>query len=310
MSDNPMSQGDQQNARLRLAVQKSGRLSQNSYDLLKRSGLDFNHGKRILLSSCKSFPLDVMMVRDDDIPEFVKSNTSQLAIIGENVLYEKIGFPSESKSYQVLHKLGFGHCRLSIAVPKGSESISVLDEAPEKALAGKRIATTYPKLLQKYLAELQIDAHIVSIEGAVEIAPALDVADAICDLVSTGSTLRANGLVEYKTILESQSVLVQSTAISEEQKSIVTRLLARIEGSQKADRSKYVMLNAPADRVEEIAKLIPGLDKPTVLPLHNDPEWLAIHAVTSEDVFWNTLENLKAAGARSILVLPIEKIID
>lgn len=293
--------------RLKLAVQKSGRLTDPSLDLLVRCGLKLSRGKDQLVGFGENMPLDVLFVRDDDIPDLVQEDVCDLGLVGRNVLEEKrlaLEARGVRVSFETLRLLDFGRCRLSIAVPK--------DTAWDGAgsLAGKRIATTYPHLLARFLAERNIAADIVTLSGAVEIAPRLGRADAICDLVSTGSTLEANHLVEVETVLESHAVLIRTpVALPPLKNDWVERLLMRIDGVQQVKESKYIMLHAPRAALEEIRRLLPGSESPTIIPLEGHPDKVAIHAVCRENVFWETLESLKRAGASALLVLPVEKML-
>jgi len=292
--------------RIRIAVQKSGRLSEKSMDLLAKSGLSFESSKDKLFSRCQNFPLDLMLLRDDDIPEYVNDGVCDLGIVGFNTLEEKLLGRHEKPTdgVKILRKLGFGHCRLALAIPNEAKYEGV------SYFKGLRIATSYPRALRRYLAQQDISAEIVEISGSVEVAPALKIADAICDLVSTGSTLKSNGLRAVQNVLESESVLVSTKAIKSTDKTAsIERLLQRIEGVQRASQTKYIMMNAPRNAVEKIQSLLPGMEEPSIIPLGNDGEKVAIHAVAHESIFWETMENLKQAGASSILVLPIEKII-
>ncbi len=291
---------------LRLAIQKSGRLSEKCRELLAQAGMNFDFRTDRLISRARGQALELMLVRDDDIPGFVKNQVSQLGIVGLNVLEEKLG-PSHNgdNPVEIIRRLGFGRCRLSLALPKAVpfEGLSSLN--------GKRIATSYPRSLQNFLTTNDIQATVVEITGSVEVAPSIGIADAICDLVSTGATLESNGLREATVLLESEAVLVRPRqTLSDAQEIMIERLLARIDGLQKAKSSKYIMMNAPKDAVYRISQLIPGMERPTILPLMSDESKVAIHAVASEDVFWETIEKLKEAGASSILVMPIEKIIE
>ncbi len=293
--------------RIRIALQKSGRLSEKSLDLLRRCGLDFEWSKDRLFSECKNFPLDVLLVRDDDIPEYVVDGVCELGIVGKNMLAEKILGRSQTVSDQakILKELDFGFCRLTLATPK-EEPYSSL-----QGFQGKRIATSYPASLRQFLQKEKIDAEIIELSGSVEIAPTLKIADAICDLVSTGATLRTNGLKEVVTVLESQSVLVQTRKpLSDLQQETIDRLKQRVDGVLKAEHIKYIMMNAPKSALDAIKKILPGMEAPTVIPLTSDGEKIAIHAVARENIFWDTMEKLKKAGASSILVVPIEKIIE
>ncbi len=283
--------------RLRLALQKSGRLNEKSIQLLERCGLNFEWAKDKLFCKCLNFPLDVMLVRDDDSPEYVEDGVCDLGIVGLNVLEEKI----RDGSVTTLKRLGFGRCRLSIAFP------NELPFSDWPSLSGLRIATSYPETLGRFLRDKSIEAEVVKISGSVEVAPALKIADAICDLVSTGATLRSNGLREVATILESESVLIQTK--KREENSETARLVQRIDGVLKAAQTKYIMMNAPRAALPKIQALLPGLENPSILTLGGDGDRIAIHAVSHENIFWETMEKLKGAGASSILVLPIEKIV-
>ena len=293
--------------RLKLAVQKSGRLTDHSVDLLVRCGLKISRGKDQLVGYGENMPLDLLFVRDDDIPDLVQEDVSDLGLVGLNVIEEKrleLASRGTAARFQVLRSLDFGRCRLSIAVPDGSSF-----DGPQW-LRGKRIATTYPYLLAKYLADRGIEAEIVTLSGAVEIAPRLGRADAICDLVSTGSTLIANRLHEVETVLESHAVLIRTpVALPPVKDEWVERLLMRIDGVQQVKESKYIMLHAPRAALPEIRKLLPGSESPTIIPLEGHPDKIAIHAVCRENVFWETLESLKKAGASALLVLPVEKML-
>jgi ATP phosphoribosyltransferase len=311
--------------RLRIAIQKSGRLAEKSIHLFQKCGLDFEFDRDRLFHHCNHFPIDLMMVRDDDIPEYIKDGICDLGVVGENLLNEmdvlnpvphqngqqKNGQQNgnaqhNSTGVQVLVQLGFGKCRLSLAVPEAFDFKSVQD------LQGLRIATSYPRSLSKILKQYGVQAKIVQLGGSVEIAPQVGIADAVCDLVSTGATLRSNGLKEVKSLWDSQAVLIQTGAIAQDSaKSYdVLRLLQRLKGVLKADQSKYIMMNAPRESIASICRMIPGLEEPSILPVGTDGKRVALHAVAREAVFWETMENLKAAGASSILVLPIEKVID
>ena len=291
--------------RLKLAVQKSGRLTDPSVDLLVRCGLKLSRGKDQLVGYGENMPLDLLFVRDDDIPDLVQEDVSDLGLVGLNVIEEKrleLASRGTAARFEVLRSLDFGRCRLSIAVPDGT------DFTGSAWLRGKRIATTYPYLLARYLAERKLEAEIVTLSGAVEIAPRLGRADAICDLVSTGSTLIANRLHEVETVLESHAVLIRTpVALPAIKDEWVERLLMRIDGVQQVKESKYIMLHAPRAALAEIRKLLPGSESPTIIPLEGHPDKVAIHAVCRENVFWETLESLKKAGASALLVLPVEK---
>ena len=281
--------------KLKIAIQKSGRLHEDSLRLLKECGIDISNGGNKLKSSAANFPLEVYFLRDDDIPQYVEDAVADAGIVGENVVYEK------KKEVDVLEQLGFGKCRLSIAVQK-NELFS------RESLNGKRIATSYPVILQEYLDNNKINAEIHEISGSVEIAPGIGLADAICDLVSSGSTLLMNGLKEAETILESQSVLIRNKDLDSEKLRLLEKLLFRIRSVKKAKNNKYILLNAPNDKLNEIINLLPGMKSPTVLPLASSG-WSSVHSVIDENDFWDIIEQLKAAGAQGILVVPIEKMI-
>ena len=297
----------ERNQRLRIAVQKSGRLTDLSLDLLARCGLKLSRGKDQLMCYGENMPLDVLFVRDDDIPDLVQEDVCDLGIVGANVIEEKrlaMAARGTPPTFQQLQRLDYGRCRLALAVP---------DEYPYSgpaSIAGRRIATTYPHVLGRYLRENGIEAEIVTLSGAVEIAPRLGRADLVCDLVSTGSTLRANHLREVATVLESEAVLVRTPVpLSAEKEDWARRLLMRIDGVQQVRESKYIMLHAPRSALPQIRRLLPGSESPTVIPLDGSGEKVAVHAVCRENVFWETLEGLKAAGASSVLVLPVEKML-
>jgi len=282
--------------RLKIAIQKKGRLNDNSIELLRSCGLKINQNGA-LLCRIKNLPIDLLFVRDDDIPTLVSENICDLGIVGNNILQEK-----QSRNLSILKNLGFSRCRLSIAVPKDNNYTSPND------LQNKRIATSYPNLLSQFLNKNKLQADIVPLSGSVEIAPRLDIADAICDLVSTGQTLEENNLCEVSNIFESEAVLVRSNMNSDNEKqAILNLLLRRIDGVLSAKDSKYIMFHAPKSTLQKIQKLLPGCETPTVLALDKRNDKVAVHVVSPEGVFWKTLENLKQAGASSILVLPIEK---
>jgi len=293
--------------RLKLAVQKSGRLTDHSTDLLVRCGLKISRGKDQLVGFGENMPLDLLFVRDDDIPDLVEEDVCDLGLVGLNVLEEKrlewIARGHEPK-FTILRPLDFGRCRLAIAIPEEMAWTGIA------SLQGKRIATTYPYVLERFLREQGVEADIVTLSGAVEIAPRLGRADAICDLVSTGSTLLANRLREVQTVLESQVVLIRTpVAIDPIKTEWVERLLMRIDGVQQVRESKYIMLHAPRSALPAIRQLLPGSESPTIIPLEGHPDRVAVHAVCRENVFWETLESLKAAGASALLVLPVEKML-
>jgi len=281
---------------LRLAIQKKGRLADKSLQLLNSAGIRIDNYSQQLLIKAQNFNLELLFIRDDDIPEYVHDGVADIGIVGENVILES------EKNLDVVKKLGFGKCRMSLAIPKQSEFNSVTE------LEGKNIATSYPKILKNYLAKNDVSANIHYISGSVEITPNINLADAIFDIVSTGSTLKSNGLKEVETILNSEAVLVANKNLSDEKKEILEQILFRTRAVNKAKDNKYIMLNAPNDSVEKIILLLPGVKSPTVMPLAVEG-WSSIHTVIGEDDFWGKIENLKSAGAEGILVLPIEKII-
>lgn len=281
---------------LKIAIQKSGRLSEDSLKLLKDCGIDLRNVKDRLRTESDNFPVEVFFLRDDDIPQYVEDSVADIGFVGENVVYEK------KKSVQVREKLGFGKCRLSIAVKKSDEYADV------SFLQGKKIATSYPVLVQDFLNKKGISAEIHEISGSVEIAPGIGLADAVCDLVSSGSTLFMNGLKEVENILQSQAVLITGKHLDKEKEQILERLLFRIQAVKKAKNNKYVLLNAPNDQLQKIIALLPGMKSPTVLPLA-EPGWSSVHSVIEENDFWNIIEQLKDNGAQGILVVPIEKMI-
>jgi ATP phosphoribosyltransferase len=293
--------------RLKVALQKSGRLTDNSLDLLVKCGLKYSRGKDQLMCYGENMPLDVLLVRDDDIPDLVQQDVCDLGVVGLNVIEEKrLAFQARGITplFEQLMVLDYGKCRLSIAVPDGAEY-----KGPA-SLRGKRIATTYPNILSRYLRQNDVQAEIVTLSGAVEIAPRLGRADYICDLVSTGSTLIANHLWEAETILESQAAIISTPVpVSPEKQEWIHRIALRIDGVQQVKESKYIMLHAPRSKLADIKKLLPGSESPTVVPLDGSSDKVAIHAVCRENVFWETLESLKAAGASAILVLPVEKML-
>lgn len=302
-----MGPGSDSDARLKLAVQKSGRLTDPSLDLLARCGLKLSRGKDQLMGYGENLPLDVLFVRDDDIPDLVQEDVCDLGLVGLNVLEEKrleLASRGQEARFRIVRPLEFGRCRLSLAVPETAAYSGL------PSIAGKRIATTYPFLLQRFLRERDIQAEIVTLSGAVEIAPRLGRSDLVCDLVSTGSTLQANHLREVETVLESHAVLIRTPLeLPRVKQDWALRLLMRIDGVQQVRESKYVMLHAPRAALPEICRLLPGSESPTIIPLEGHPDRVAVHAVCRENVFWETLESLKKAGASALLVLPVEKML-
>ena len=296
-----------QTPRLKLAIQKSGRLTDNSLDLLGRCGLKYSRARDQLLCFGENMPLDVLLVRDDDIPDLVQEDVCDLGIVGLNVVEEKrLGLAARGTGplFEQVMPLDYGRCRLSIAVPEE------FAYAGPRSLAGTRIATTYPNILARWLSSNDVRAEVVTLSGAVEIAPRLGRADVICDLVSTGSTLAANHLDEVETVMESQAVLIRTPVpVAAGKLDWMNKLVKRIDGVQQVKESKYIMLHAPRSALPRIAGLLPGSEHPTIVPLEGTDEKVAVHAVCRENVFWETLESLKAAGASAILVLPVEKML-
>lgn len=287
--------------RIRIALQKSGRMAEDSLNLLKNCGLHVARSRDQLFCRIKELPIDVLLVRDDDIPNFVNSGICDLGIVGENVFAEMKN-AIEGFSATVLERLGFSLCRLSIAVPDNG-SINTIND-----LAGTTIATSYPHLLEDFLRQNKIKAKTLIMKGSVEVAPRLKIADAICDIVASGATLTSNNLRELTIVLQSQALLIRPAHKSSDAKEeIIRRLLARMQGTLRAEDSKYVMLHADKDRLPAIIKMLPGAESPTILPLQGYEDKFAVHAVCRESVFWETMERLQAAGASAILVLPIEK---
>jgi len=281
---------------LKIALQKSGRLSENSRKLLDECGIKISNGSNVLKTIAGNFPIEVLFLRDDDIPQYVEQQVADVGILGENMVYEK------NKEVDIKEQLGFAHCRLSLAIPK--EEVFT---GPEY-FNNKKIATSYPLLLGNYFASTGIRAEIEEISGSVEIAPGIGLADAICDIVSSGSTLMTNGLREVVTILRSQAVLISNRNLNAGKLGILERLLFRIRAVKNAKENKYILLNAPEEAVPEICRILPGMKSPTILPLA-EKGWCSLHSVVREDEFWERINQLKNAGAEGILVIPIEKMI-
>lgn len=281
---------------LRIAVQKSGRLNEDSMEILKDIGISIDNGIDQLKASARNFPVEVFYLRNGDIPQYLRDGVVDVAIIGENVLIEK------GTDIDFVERLGFSKCKVSIAVPKESTANSLKD------LAGQRIATSYPETVKKYLKQNNIDAQLHIINGSVEIAPNIGLADGICDIVSSGSTLFKNGLKEIEVLFKSEAVLAVSPKISEENKAILAKIQFRIQSVLKGKSSKYVLLNAPNNKVDKIIDILPGMKSPTVLPLA-EKGWSSIHSVIDKDKFWNVIDELKANGAQGILVCPIENMV-
>ena len=292
--------------RLIIAIQKNGRLSNDSRQLLERCGIDLLKSTDQLVCKAQNFPLDAYFVRVNDIPTFVATNACHIGILGQNILLDKQknSPSSQLSSIETLMELGFGRCRLSIAIPN-QNTYSGLGY-----LEGKKVATSYPGILSDYLQKKRVNAEIVSVQGAVEIAPRMGMADAICDLVSTGSTLAVNGMKEVEVILKSQSILIRNNKLNQVQEELLNRLLLRLKGVQAARSRKYIMLHCPLSKLEGIQSILPGSESPTIIELQGRSDLVAVHAVCEEGVFWDTMEDLKANGASSIIVLPIEKMLD
>ena len=284
------------NEKLTLAIQKSGRLSEGSIELLKLCGIKVSNGGNHLKAVAEGFPMEILLLRDDDIPQYVSDGVADIGILGMNEVLEK------KKDVRVIRNLGFSKCRLSIAVPK------TVEYTGRNFLEGKRIATSYPAILEDFLKENNIQAEVHSISGSVEIAPSIGLADAIFEIVSSGGTLLSNGLNEVEVIMKSEAVIISNPTLSDGKQKLLSKLLFRIEAVQKAKRNKYILLNAPENKLEEIIKLIPGMKSPTILPLA-EKGWCSLHSVISEDDFWEVIDNLKEAGAEGILVVPIEKMV-
>ncbi len=291
-------QTQQQNSmsKIKIAIQKSGRLNEDSVKILKDCGISIDNGKDQLKAQTRNFPMEVMFLRNGDIPQYLRDGVVDIAIIGENVLIEK------GKDISIAERLNFSKCKVSLAVPKDFEYNSIQD------LDGKRIATSYPNTVNEYLDKKGITAELHQISGSVEIAPNIGLADAICDIVSSGSTLFKNNLKEVEVMLTSEAVLAVSPTISEENKKLLEKLQFRIKAVLKARNSKYVLLNAPNDKIKDIVKILPGMRSPTVLPLA-EKGWSSIHTVVEKNKFWDILDELKAEGAEGILVCPIEKMV-
>lgn len=282
--------------KLKIAIQKSGRLSEDSLKLLKECGIDINTGLNKLKTEAYNFPLELFFLRDDDIPQYIEDGVADIGIVGENVLLEK------NKKVKTVEKLGFGKCRLSIAIPRDKSFKSIKD------LNGSKIATSYSNILAKYLKGQKVKAEIHEISGSVEIAPSIGLADAICDLVSSGSTLLSNGLKEVEVILRSEAVMIATKNLSKEKTVLLEKLLFRIKALRSAKKNKYILLNAPNKKLDAICKILPGMKSPTILPLAEEG-WSSVHSVVEENQFWDIIEKLKSNGAQGILVVPIEKMI-
>ncbi len=281
---------------LRVAIQKSGRLSEKSQELLKECGISVNHGSNKLKASASNFPLEVLYLRDDDIPQYVADNVADIGILGENVVIEK------AKEVKVIEPLGFAKCRLSLAVKREENYPGI------EFFQSKKIATSYPHILKSFLDKKGISAEIEEISGSVEIAPGIGLADGICDIVSTGSTLLTNGLKETDVVMKSQAVMIGAMELGVGKQALLDKLLFRIRSVRNAQKNKYILLNAPNDKIQDIISLLPGMKSPTILPLANEG-WSSVHSVIKEDEFWEVIDKLKDLGAQGILIVPIEKMI-
>jgi ATP phosphoribosyltransferase len=286
------------NTVLRIAIQKSGRLQEDSLKLLKESGLSFSNGKDQLKTQATNFPVELLFLRDDDIPQYVEDQVADAGIVGENVMLEK------QKDNKLVKRLDFAKCRLSIAIPRSETYPGIT------SLAGKNIATSYPNIVKQFLSKNNIEAGIHEISGSVEIAPGIGLADAICDIVSTGSTLLGNGLKEVELVLKSEAVLIAAPGLEQnsEKQRILDKLLFRMQAVQSARSNKYILLNCPNEAIEKITSVIPGMKSPTIMPLGR-PGWSSLHSVVNENDFWEKIDLLKSFGAEGILVIPIEKMI-
>ena len=281
---------------LRIAIQKSGRLQEGSLALLRESGLSFSNGKDQLKTQARNFPVEVLFLRDDDIPQYVEDHVADVGVVGENIVAEK------QKRNEIVKRLDFAKCRLSIAVPRAENYTGI------ESLQGKNIATSYPNIVRAFLSKKNVVAGIHEISGSVEIAPGIGLADAICDIVSTGSTLLGNGLKEVETVMQSEAVIIANPDLSIEKKKILEKLLFRIEAVKKAKNNKYILMNCPDTAIEKITSVIPGMKSPTIVPLARQG-WSSLHSVVDENDFWEKIDLLRACGAEGILVIPIEKMI-
>jgi ATP phosphoribosyltransferase len=284
------------NTLLRIAIQKSGRLQEGSLELLKESGLSFSNGRDQLKAQASNFPVEILFLRDDDIPQYVEDKVADVGIVGENIFAEK------QKKNDLIKRLDFSKCRLSIAIPRAESYTGV------HSLDGKNIATSYPNIVKAFLAANKVRAGIHEISGSVEIAPGIGLADAICDIVSTGSTLLSNGLKEVEIVMQSEAVLIATPELETSKKDILEKLLFRIEAVQSAKNSKYILLNCPNEAIPKITGIIPGMKSPTIMPLSRSG-WSSLHSVVNENDFWEKIDQLKSFGAEGILVIPIEKMI-
>jgi ATP phosphoribosyltransferase len=281
---------------LKIAIQKSGRLSENSHRLLEECGIKFFNGPGVLKTTARNFPVEILFLRDDDIPQYVEQQVADIGILGENMVYEK------DKDVRIVEQLGFAQCRLSLAIRKDEQYPGL------SYFKNKKVATSYPRLLSDFFTKNEIETEIEEISGSVEIAPGIGLADAVCDIVSSGSTLLTNGLREVETILKSQAVVISNKNLNTEKQDILNKLLFRIRAVKNAKENKYILLNAPEKAIPEICKILPGMKSPTVLPLA-EKGWCSLHSVVKEDEFWERINQLKDAGAEGILVISIEKMV-
>ena len=283
-------------SKIKIAIQKSGRLHEDSIKLLKDCGISIDNGKDQLKVSIPNFPMEILYLRNSDIPQYLEDGIADIAIVGENLLIEK------QKKHEIVEKLGFSKCRVSLAIPKEVEQYSI------EYFEGKKIATSYPNTLSSFLWKNQVNAEIHEISGSVEIAPNIGLADGICDIVSSGSTLFKNGLKEVQVILKSEAVLAKSLKLSKDKLVVLEKLLFRIKSVLRAKNSKYILMNVPDSKIEQVAKILPVLKSPTVLPLA-EKGWSSLHSVIDEEKFWNVIDELKTAGAEGILIVPIDKMV-
>jgi ATP phosphoribosyltransferase len=283
-------------SKLKIAIQKSGRLSENSKKLLEECGIKFSNGISVLKTTAINFPVELLFLRDDDIPQYIEQQVADIGILGENMVFEK------NKDITIIEQLGFAHCRLSLAIPKEEKYEDL------KYFMNKKIATSYPHILAGFLKQHKITAEIEEISGSVEIAPGIGLADAVCDIVSSGSTLLTNGLHEVETILKSQAVIIGNKNLSPAKQTILNSLLFRIRAVKNAKENKYILLNTPESAIEKICSILPGMKSPTIVPLV-EKGWFSLHSVVKEDEFWERIDQLREAGAEGILVIPIEKMI-
>ena len=283
-------------SKLKIAIQKSGRLSEKSLELLQECGIKVSNGDRKLKAEAKNFPVEILFLRDDDIPQYVEQGVADIGILGENEVWEK------DKNVAVVEKLGFAGCKLSLAIPKDENYTGL------SYFQNKKIATSYPKILRKFFDEKGIKVSVEEIGGSVEIATGIGLADAIFDIVSTGSTLLMNGLKEVEVVTKSEAVLISNASLNQEKQAILEKLLFRIKAVRNASENKYILLNAPDSAIEDICKILPGMKSPTILPLAEEG-WSSLHSVVKEDMFWDVIDQLKSFGAQGILVVPIEKMV-